>query len=106
MLFGTSMYGQVTKNDSRPMPIRAPDNEQAISNRVIVPPFDQTFTVFPSGKATNMDNAVSVIPIGTSGNALGFSVGSRTANISINNEFQTIVFTHRLQTPNIKLHRI
>lgn len=100
LLLGVSVFGQGSKADLKIMPAKAPNpdlliNEAASVNTVAQP----TYNV-PAKKDGKETNFVSVTPIGTSGNAFGFFVGSRTATISVNNDLNAIAFTHRLQSPS------
>lgn len=101
LLFGAILFAQNPKSDFGVMSGNAPDygilfKEAKYSPSVYTP----ATTALPPMKSGKETNFVTVIPIGTSANALGHFVGSRTANISVNNELNTVVYTHRLQSPS------
>ncbi len=101
LLFGIAVFGQTGKFRLDKMPAKAPNTESMASEttqtRAAFLPATAPAAPLKDSKGTNF---VSVIPIGTSANAFGHFVGSRTANIGISNSLNTIVYTHRLQTPN------
>ncbi|MBZ0242245.1 MAG: hypothetical protein K8F24_03435, partial [Bacteroidales bacterium] len=53
----------------------------------------------PQVTIPNDVNIVTQIPIGTSGNAYGFFVDSRSASVWADNSLNTITFTHRQELP-------
>lgn len=99
ILLGVSVFGQGSKADLKPMPAKAPNLDLMIQEATTNQPVAQTIANTPAKKDGKETDFVSVTPIGTSGNAFGFFVGSRTANISVNNDLNAIAFTHRLQAP-------
>jgi len=56
-------------------------------------------TELPQVTIPNDVNIVTQIPIGTSANAYGFYVDSRTASIWVDNNLNTVIFTHRQELP-------
>ncbi len=99
-LIGISILGfaQRSMSDLKPHPTKQksvmvePVNESsATENPVIVEP------ITPSVKGVNV---VTQIPIGTSGNAFGFFVDSRTASLWADNNLNSVAFTHRLTAPS------
>lgn len=100
LLFGVSVFSQGNDAVLKKMPAKAPNHELMINEATQLQP--STPAVRPSvlDKNSKETDFVSVTPIGTSGNAFGFFVGSRTASIATNNTLNTIAFTHRLQTPS------
>ncbi len=53
----------------------------------------------PQVTIPNDVNIVTQIPIGTSANAYGFYVDSRTASVWVDNSLNTVTFTHRQELP-------
>ncbi len=97
-VLSTALFSQNAKYERKSDPAKAPQNElfvgEAPLQQAVTPAQIEPF--IPKKDA----NFVSVLPIGTSANAFGFFVDSRTANIAVNNSLNTISFTHRLQTPS------
>lgn len=93
-------FGQATKFRLDKMPAKAPNTEAMGYETAQSKPVSMPSPAQAPLKGTKETNFVSVIPIGTSANAFGHFVGSRTANIGISNSLNTIVYTHRLQSPS------
>lgn len=97
VVLSTALFSQNTKYELKTAPAKAPQNEllnEAPVQQAVTP--TQIAPVVPTKDA----NFVSVVPIGTSANAYGFFIDSRTASISVNNSLNAISFTHRLQSPS------
>ncbi|MCK9290651.1 MAG: T9SS type A sorting domain-containing protein [Bacteroidales bacterium] len=101
LLIGIAVSGQNNKAQFGEMSADAPDHNWAYSKTTQSGTTDIPAVMpLPSLKDSKEANFVSVIPIGTSANAFGHFVGSRTANIMVNNLLNTVVYTHRLKVPN------
>jgi len=101
LLIGIAVSGQNNKAQFGEMSADAPDHNWAYSKTTQSGATDIPAVMpLPSLKDSKEANFVSVIPIGTSANAFGHFVGSRTANIMVNNLLNTVVYTHRLKVPN------
>jgi hypothetical protein len=103
VIFGfcsVSLFSQKTMHDLKIRNAKAID--YATIQEPAIPAASQQEVVIPDIAPVKSPegDVVSVIPIGTSGNAFGFFVDGRTASVWTNNDLNMVAFTHRLQTPS------
>ncbi len=97
---GISGFAQKAKSDLKLHPLQNKSHliDQSLETKASVKPV--IAEVPPADNNLKNTNVVTQIPIGTSGNAFGFFVDSRTASLWADNNLNTVAFTHRLTTPS------